>query len=292
MTTSTHVLAALLALASPLAAQQILNLDARTTTQATPAVLTLGPGLWRVIPIDPSSGGSFTAWHPWNGVNSGCSAVPGACTQGWMWNYFVQCPQMPFVKVGAVFAGIGAPKFATADEAFATADEHWFPLTTTTTVSFWIGDSSHADNLGGVALRIESASPTYPTLTTGSSSIALATGGSQTLDFDGGAIRAGHLYLVLGSTSGSAPGFSANHWHLPLNFPDAYLGLTLQSPNSAIHVNTLGSLDATGRGRARIVIPAGLDPSLAGLSFWHSVITLRGHGISGISAASRLDLIR
>lgn len=273
-------------------AQQLVHVSATANDPAHAVVVTLQPGLWRAIPVAVAQGGSYDAWHAWNGVNAGCAAGPGACTQGWMWSYSIQCPGMPEVKVQTVLPGAGVAKYASATEAFASSHEHWFPIETPTPVSFWIGDSVHTDNLGGVSVRLETATPTHPALVASPGSISVLAGGQQVLDIDGGPLRAGHLHLVLGSSSGTNPGFPALHWHLPLNAPDPYLGLTLQSPNSAILVNTLGVLDAQGRSRARFVLPPNQPVEIAGLTLWHATITLAPFGISGISAATRLDLVR
>ncbi len=272
--------------------QQLLDISAVTNDATRPVVVTLQRGLWRVLPLDVNTGGAFTAWHAWNGQNTGCGAVPGTCTQGYMWSYSIACPGMPEVKVHANLPGAGIPKFATEQEAFATSREHWFPLDATTQVSFWIGDSNHLDNLGGTSLRLELAAPTRPSFVASPASISVSAGGTQTLDLDGGPIRAGHVYLVLGSASGTSPGFPAVHWHLPLNQPDPYLGLTLGSPNSGVLVATLGVLDAQGRGRARIVLPPGQPPSIAGLRLWHAGLSLAPFGITGISDATQLDFVR
>ena len=273
--------------------QQIVDISALSNGTSNPVVVTLAPGLWRVVAVDPNQGGAHTAWHAWNGQNTGCGATPGACTQGWMWNYFIQCPGMPSVKVGAVYPGVGSPKFATAGEAFATAPEHWFPLTTPTPVSFWIGDSNYQDNLGGVSVRVDSATPTYPLFTASPATISVSAGGAQDFGIQGGAIRAGHTYLVLGSASGTTPGFAALHWHLPLNVPDSYLGFTLGSPNNPVLVNTLGSLDASGAGTAHLVLPPGQDPALVGLTLWHACLTMNRFGITGISnTATQVDFVR
>lgn len=273
-------------------AQQIVDVSARVNDPSNAVVVTLPPGLWRAIPIGPSGGGAFQGWHAWNGVNTGCGGAPGTCSQGWMWSYSIQCPGMPEVKVQTVLPGAGVAKYATAAEAFATAHEHWFPIEAPTPVSLWIGDSVHGDNLGGISVRLVTATPMRPAFAASPATISVSAGGQQVLDVDGGPLRGGYLYLVLGSTSGTSPGFAAQHWHLPLNAPDAYLGLTLQSPNSPFLVNTLGVLDAQGLGRASIALPPNQPVEIAGLRLWHAVITLAPFGITGISGATQLDFVR
>jgi hypothetical protein len=104
-------------------------------------------------------------------------------------------------------------------------------------------------------------------------SISLASGGSQVLSLHAGAARAGDLYWLLGSLSGTSPGLPAGAFTLPLT-PDGYFNFTLSNPNSALLQNTFGILDAAGAGSSTIQVPAGLSPSLAGVSGNHAFVTL------------------
>jgi hypothetical protein len=58
---------------------------------------------------------------------------------------------------------------------------------------------------------------------------------------------------------------------LPLN-ADAYTLATAQNANSGPYVGTLGVLGAAGGARCKLVVPAGLGPSLAGLSLAHAYV--------------------
>ena len=81
--------------------------------------------------------------------------------------------------------------------------------------------------------------------------ISATAGGAQAFEIDAGASHASELYLLLGSLSGDEPGTpTPGGLVLPLNL-DAYFQFTLDNPNTAVHQDTLGSLDAAGRARLR-----------------------------------------
>jgi hypothetical protein len=106
-------------------------------------------------------------------------------------------------------------------------------------------------------------------------SISLSAGGAQTLSLDAGPTHAGELYLVLGSLSGWSPGIPAGSLNLPLNL-DAYLLLTLQSPNSPPLSGSLGFLNAQGKATCTVSLPAGSSSSLAGTLAFHAGVALNG----------------
>lgn len=101
-----------------------------------------------------------------------------------------------------------------------------------------------------------------------------ATGGTHTLTIDCGAAHANHLYLVLGSLSGTSPGFPSplGPITIPLN-PDSWLNVALGYANTSIYSNTLGLLDGGGRPTNPVTfnLPPGV-PGLAGLTLHHAVI--------------------
>jgi hypothetical protein len=85
--------------------------------------------------------------------------------------------------------------------------------------------------------------------------ISTTTGGTQHLYLNAGAANAGNTYFVLGSISGTAPGFPFGSVTVPLN-PDTFTLITLTYPNAGPFGNTLGTLDAEGRALSTITIPA------------------------------------
>lgn len=122
-------------------------------------------------------------------------------------------------------------------------------------------------NPGGVALVRASVGPLQAT----PASIP-ATGGTQTWRFTAGAARAGSFYLVVGSLSGTAPGFVQGGVTIPLAF-DFWTSLSQQSANSAVYLNSLGTLDAAGAGAAGFALPWNV-PFLRGALFHHAVLVL------------------
>ncbi len=104
-------------------------------------------------------------------------------------------------------------------------------------------------------------------------SIDTATGGSQSFTFDCGAARAFNIYALLGTSSGSRPGFPSPFGPqiVPLNI-DPWLQLSLDLANTSVYTNTLSLLDANGRGTASFNFPA--LPVFAGTDLHHAVVAL------------------
>ena len=117
--------------------------------------------------------------------------------------------------------------------------------------------------------------------------ISLASGGAQNMQLRAGATHAGELYWVLGTLTGTTPGFGG----LPLNF-DNYFLFTLNNPNTLIQ-NQIGFLNGSGAGTATFALPPGLDPGLAGATFHHAyaAIELVSFGVTAISNPVPLTLI-
>ena len=103
--------------------------------------------------------------------------------------------------------------------------------------------------------------------------LSLAGGGVQVLELDAPKARAGDLYLVLGSASGTWPGGQlAGGWLAPL-VPDAYTTVTLSHPGGPL-VGAFGTLDAAGDGQASFVLPAGSPPVWLDLDLHHAFAAL------------------
>lgn len=109
--------------------------------------------------------------------------------------------------------------------------------------------------------------------------ISLAAGGVQTISLDRGIDSANFNYWILGSVTGTDPGLPfLGGVLLPLNF-DAYTNLTLTKPFSAPFTQFLSVLDANGQATAAFNIPAGLDPSLAGVTIYHAFVEAQNFGV-------------
>lgn len=118
--------------------------------------------------------------------------------------------------------------------------------------------------------------------------ISAAAGGVHTLFLNASPAYAGKIHLVMGSATGTSPGFAAGPLFVPLNF-DAYTLLVLANPNVPPFGNTLGTLDGSGRAVATLAIPAGI-PGIAGLVLSHAFGTLNaaGNGLSFVSEPAQL----
>ena len=99
--------------------------------------------------------------------------------------------------------------------------------------------------------------------------ISAGAGGTQSLFLAAGAEHQGRPYLLLGSASGTSPGFPLGGHVLPLNV-DAYALYTLAHPNQAPLSGSFGTLDASGGASAAFVLPPGSPASLAGLALNHA----------------------
>ncbi len=96
------------------------------------------------------------------------------------------------------------------------------------------------------------------TLTTNTSTVSAATGGTQLFSLDAGTEHATRSYWLLGSATGNRPGISLGGVHFPLN-PDFYTDFTIAFANTAVLINTRGKLNGTGRGAAFLKVPKGLQ---------------------------------
>jgi hypothetical protein len=138
------------------------------------------------------------------------------------------------------------------------------------------------NNQGDWAYSCTVAAPVFGALVRGHAgsliqkpaSIAVTPGGSQNFVIDCGAPRAFNIYALVGSQSGTRPGTPSplGPQTIPLNF-DAWTQLSLSLANSVVYTNSLGFLDANGRGAASLNMPAGLG-ALANQTLHHAVVAL------------------
>ena len=93
-------------------------------------------------------------------------------------------------------------------------------------------------------------------------------GGTVNFTLDGGDPLGGELYLVVGSLSGTDPGFDVGGVQVPLN-QDVYFDFSIANANGPLLVNTFAFLDPAGTGGASFVLPPGLS-NLIGLQAHHA----------------------
>jgi len=121
--------------------------------------------------------------------------------------------------------------------------------------------------------------------------ISLSSGGSQVMNIEAGTQYGGDVYLVLGSASGSSPGYPLGSLTLPLNL-DAYTLFTANSANAGPFSGTFGLLDGAGSGTAAVVLPPNSAPSLVGLTVHHAYVVVETAGnLAFASNAMPLTLV-
>jgi len=109
--------------------------------------------------------------------------------------------------------------------------------------------------------------------------VSLSAGGDQDLRLRAGPSGALAIYRILGSASGTTPSIDlGDGLFLPLAV-DAYFGLTVSSPLAGAFGNFPGILNAQGEASAFLSVPAGADPSLAGLVLHHAFVTATPQGV-------------
>lgn len=121
--------------------------------------------------------------------------------------------------------------------------------------------------------------------------VSLAGGGEQKLSLcsvDGG----GDLYFVVGSLSGTVPGFSVGAFLVPLN-PDAYFNLTVNGPNMPPLLESFANLNPSGHGTARFVLPPGSNPALVLATVHHAWgwIDFARFSLKGVSGPESVILL-
>ncbi|QDU68472.1 FG-GAP repeat protein [Engelhardtia mirabilis] len=118
-----------------------------------------------------------------------------------------------------------------------------------------------------------------PSLQVDVSDVSLSAGGVQTLSLRCCDDLAGCTYLVLGALSlpPADAGIALDGSHLPLVI-DIWFLTTLAQANAGIFSSTVGLLDAKGEAQAQIQVPAGSDPSLAGIELFHAALVLEAPG--------------
>lgn len=111
------------------------------------------------------------------------------------------------------------------------------------------------------ALEIEAAAAAP--LVAGASVISASAGANVPLWLDLGPTAAGADYVLLGTTSGTAPGFTFLGLHMPLN-RDRFLNASFLHSAAGAFQGTVGALDVNGRATARFAPPPGWMAPLIG----------------------------
>ena len=151
----------------------IVNVNAVSNHEGNAVVLALGAGDYDVTPVGVADGGTYNAWSAWPGYVSGCDSAGENCTWGWLNLYYFSSPAFPQQSISS---GIYATDLLALSHALPTS----FTLTSPTAVSFYIKDgtmgSTSYDNLGGMSLSVDLATPPAPGVPEPSTLFLLGTG--------------------------------------------------------------------------------------------------------------------
>jgi outer membrane protein assembly factor BamB len=144
-----------------------------------------------------------------------------------------------------------------------------------------VGASAQAASLRGLQLG---------SLLDGAEQHSLTTGGQIPHLLIRGTNRAGNVYLLAGSATGTSPGIPLDLVIAPLAF-DNYTLSSLTGANGPIFQFTLGLLDSAGTARANLALPPANLPSLVGTTLYHAAIDWSpGQPIDGVSTATSFQL--
>ena len=132
---------------------------------------------------------------------------------------------------------------------------------------------------------------TERTLWADTEQLSASAGGAVGFDLIGGSAQAGQSYYLLGSVSGTSPGFTKSGVHVPLNW-DVYTDLTLAFANTAVLTNTFGSLDGVGRASASLNLAPGLlPPTAVGAVLRHAFVAVHPASSQLTWASNAVDLL-
>ncbi len=120
--------------------------------------------------------------------------------------------------------------------------------------------------------------------------LSAASGGTIGFDLVTGSGHGGELYLLLGSTAGTSPGFPIDGQLLPLVVADAYFTATLTQANSGPFGQTFGVLDGLGRASATLSVPAGVASAAVGVMAHHAFVAIDPVSLKVSLASNALPL--
>jgi hypothetical protein len=119
--------------------------------------------------------------------------------------------------------------------------------------------------------------------------VSASTGGKVGLSLNSGGDFSNRGYFVLGSVSGTAPGFPLpGGLIMPLNY-DAFTDLVFILVNTPIFVDFAGNLNASGMGSAEFNILQPVDPKFVGVSFYFAY--LHYNPFDFVSNAAQVEII-
>ncbi len=132
-----------------------------------------------------------------------------------------------------------------------------------------------------------------PALTAYPASISASAGGVQMLELDGPfGKEQWYPYLVLGSLSGTDPGFALGSWTIPLN-QDAYFHILVNEPDQDFTFGFTGIVQSDADMQARLTFAPGMVTALVGTTVHHAVFVYDVHlgAIAYVSNPAALEIV-
>ncbi len=120
-------------------------------------------------------------------------------------------------------------------------------------------------------------------------SLSSSAGGTQTLRLDLGPAQAGRPYRLLGSATGTSPGFSLGSVVVPLIF-DRYTRWSIDNAGGAVLPDAVGTLPPSGRVDLHVVLAPGDMAPLIGQTLYHAVI-LTQPSVDTVTVAVPLQIL-
>ncbi|TAJ09276.1 MAG: hypothetical protein EPO68_15390, partial [Planctomycetota bacterium] len=117
--------------------------------------------------------------------------------------------------------------------------------------------------------------------------ISVSTGGVQQFYLFAGPTYALHPYLLMGSVSGTSPGFTLDSLLVPLNL-DSYSTFTFSNPNKPPLSNNFSVINLFGFASASLTIPAGT--TLVGLTASHAYVVIEPSPLSVVFASNAVSV--
>ncbi len=185
-------------------------------------------------------------------------------------------------NTGQPMGGGSSPVLTTFATGISGAEGMAFdPLTNDLVVSTWQGTPGdsliHITGFQPPAFSLSASRTTVPFL-----------GGSVTLTLDAGGHNAGRGYLILGSTSGTSPGFVVGGVPIPLNL-DAFSVAVVNLLNTPIFTDFSGTTDTKGGGVGVLNVPKLTTASVGLEVFFASALV---GPLSAASGAVTIKVVR
>jgi hypothetical protein len=126
-------------------------------------------------------------------------------------------------------------------------------------------------------------------LSTDTATISAAIGGTVNFALDAGPLYGSASYWLLGTVSGTSPGFTLHGVDVPINF-DAFTLLTITNANTSSLPGFAGTLGTNGDATASLVAPP-LAPALIGVQFDFAFFVKSGGAVRWASDPTHLEIV-